>query len=55
MKKVYTLLLLTIFVFQTNMIGQYVTKKVKSKHQQYTDSLKNVKYDYIFPILGQGA
>ena len=30
-------------------------KKVKSKHQQYTDSLKNVKYDYIFPIWGQGA
>lgn len=55
MKKIYTLLLLTIFIFQANVSGQYTTKKVKSKHQQYTDSLKNVKYDYIFPILGQGA
>lgn len=30
-------------------------KKIKSKHQVYTDSLKNVKYNYTFPILGQGA
>jgi len=35
--------------------SQYVTKKVKSKHQIYTDSLKAVDYNYVFPILGQGA
>ncbi len=55
MKKIYTLLLLSIFLFHVNVNGQYATKKVRSVHQQYTDSLKNVKYDYIFPILGQGA
>ena len=28
---------------------------VKTKHQAYTDSLKQVDYTYTFPILGQGA
>ncbi len=32
---------------------QYASKKVKSKHQIYTDSIKQVKYDYTFPIWGQ--
>ncbi|OQX77794.1 MAG: hypothetical protein B6D61_06665 [Bacteroidetes bacterium 4484_249] len=58
MKKVYKLsILISLFfllhVLQSN--GQYVTTKVKSKHQAYTDSLKNVEYNYILPILGQGA
>lgn len=35
--------------------AQYASKKVKSKYQIYTDSIKQVKYDYIFPVLGQGA
>ncbi|RLD20837.1 MAG: hypothetical protein DRI69_05535 [Bacteroidetes bacterium] len=35
--------------------AQYSSKKVKSKYQIYTDSLKNVKYDRVFPFLGQGA
>jgi opacity protein-like surface antigen len=35
--------------------AQYVTKKVRSKHEMYTDSLKNVDYNYVFPFLGQGA
>ncbi len=55
MQKIYTLLLVSIFLFQANVSGQYVTKKVRSVHQLYTDSLKNVEYDYIFPILGQAA
>ena len=55
MKKIYTLLLVSVFVIQANVSGQYVTKKVRSVHEAYTDSLKNVQYDYIFPILGQGA
>ncbi len=35
--------------------AQYTTKKVRSVHQAYTDSLKNVEYNYVFPFLGQGA
>lgn len=35
--------------------AQYTAKKVRSKHQVYTDSLKNVEYNYVLPILGQGA
>ena len=35
--------------------AQYASKKVKSKHQIYTDSLKQVKYDYTFPIWGQAV
>ena len=38
-----------------NVSGQYTNTKVKTKHQAYTDSLKQVEYNYIFPILGQGA
>lgn len=49
---------LVIFVFalvsiETN--AQYVSTKIKSKHQTYKDSLKEVEYNYTFPILGQGA
>lgn len=35
--------------------AQYVNTKIKTKHEAYIDSLKQVDYDYIFPILGQGA
>jgi hypothetical protein len=35
--------------------AQYTSTKVKTKHEQYTDSLKQVKYDYIFPVWGQKA
>ena len=58
MRKSYKILvLLVLFVFGLGQIveAQYVTKKVKDKHKVYTDSLKAVKYDYFFPILGQGA
>ncbi len=47
------IILLFLFAQQTN--AQYTLKKVRSKHQIYTDSLKNVEYKYTFPILGQGA
>lgn len=33
--------------------AQYSSKKVKEKNKAYTDSLKQVKYDYLFPIWGQ--
>ena len=35
--------------------GQYSSTMIKTKHQAYTDSLKQVEYNYVFPILGQGA
>jgi len=56
MKKVTNLLPLIIAVFilnSTNGYAQYSSKKVKSKHEKYTDSLKQVEYNYKFPIWGQ--
>lgn len=44
-----------LLLFSHYVNAQYTTKKVKTKHQIYTDSLKNVEYNYTFPILGQGA
>src|SRR5690606_15346833 len=35
--------------------AQYANTKVKSKHEAYTDSLKQVDYNYVFPLLGQKA
>lgn len=35
--------------------AQYSSTKIKSKHEVYTDSLKNVEYNHIFPILGKAA
>jgi opacity protein-like surface antigen len=58
LKKLYTKItgIVLIIFFISNQAGaQYTTKKVKSKHQAYTDSLKQVKYDYVFPVWGQAA
>lgn len=56
MKKQHILLIAITLLFSINLtFGQYVSTKVKTKHQIYTDSLKNVEYKYLFPILGQGA
>ena len=46
---------LASLLFMQTAQAQYTSKRVKSKYQAYTDSLKNVEYNYIFPILGQGA
>lgn len=54
-KKYFGLLLFCIAILSYNAFGQYTSKKFRSVHEAYTDSLKQVKYDYIFPILGQGA
>jgi hypothetical protein len=35
--------------------AQYASRKLSKKQLAYTDSLKNVEYNYIFPILGQQA
>ena len=58
MKKLYKismLVLLSFLLFGQLSQAQYVTKKVRTKHQIYTDSLKNMEYNYVFPIWGQGA
>lgn len=48
-----TILLVSILPYYG--ISQYSTKKILSKNEAYTDSIKNVDYKYVFPILGQGA
>ena len=53
--KISILAALSLFLIEQQSQAQYVTKKVKSKHEVYTDSLKNVEYNYVFPILGQGT
>ena len=53
--KILLLTGLIVFLIGQQSQAQYLTKKVRSKHQIYTDSLKNVEYNYVFPILGQGA
>ncbi len=53
-KKIYLVLVIT-FLFINQINAQYATTKVRSKHEVYKDSLKQVEYNYTFPILGQGA
>ena len=57
--KSYLIVFILIFSFITlpasRIYAQYATTKVRSVHEAYTDSLKKVEYDYIFPFLGQGA
>lgn len=57
MKPLTRIFMLAVFALFTTQAAysQYVSKKVKSKHQQYTDSLKTIDYNYMFPILGHGA
>jgi len=51
--KYHSIVILILFLLPSVTQAQYTSKKVKDKHKQYTDSLKQVKYDYTFPILGQ--
>ncbi len=45
---------MALFLSQT-VRAQYTSTKVKDKNEQYVDSLKQVDYDYTFPIWGQKA
>lgn len=47
------LLILAIFFISYSVNAQFATRKVSKKEQAYTDSLKQVNYDYLLPILGQ--
>ena len=53
--KIAFLVIFSFALFSIETNAQYTSKKIKSKHQVYTDSLKQVEYNYTFPILGQGA
>ena len=53
--RLIVLVIVTAFVWPQASHAQYTTKKVKSKYESYNDSLKQIEYDYVFPILGQGA
>jgi len=53
--RITLLIVLGMFLYSNQTQAQYASTKVKSKHQIYTDSLKQVEYNYLFPILGQGA
>ena len=58
MKKIYQISILTMLSFllmTQHSNAQYTSKKLNKKHQAYNDSLKNVEYNYIFPIWGQEA
>ena len=50
-RSIFILIAAVFFIQQGN--AQYATTKVKEIHDAYTDSLKQVKYDNIFPIWGQ--
>ncbi len=49
------LLIITVLFVKQHGNAQFAKSKVRSKHQIYTDSIKNVDYKYVFPIWGQGA
>jgi len=51
--KISIVLLMMLSFCQKSINAQYATRKISKKQQAYTDSLKQVKYDYIFPIFGQ--
>lgn len=45
--------LLSFIICSLSISAQFATRKVSKKEAAYTDSLKQVNYDYLFPILGQ--
>jgi opacity protein-like surface antigen len=53
--KFFLPVLFILFIATPYAKAQYATKKVRSKHEAYTDSLKQVKYNYVFPFWGQKA
>lgn len=44
-----------LFLNTPSSQAQFATRKISKKQQSYIDSLKQVEYNYIFPILGQQA
>ena len=54
-KRINSKIQIFLFLIVQQNQAQYASKKVRSVHQAYTDSLKNIEYNYTFSILGQGA
>ena len=55
-RKIKLAIILGTLLFSGQILfAQYATTRVNDKYQAYTDSLKQVDYEYIFPFLGQGA
>jgi len=52
--KILFLVFATIFITGPAQ-SQYASKRVKSKFEAYTDSLKNINYDRVFPFWGAKA
>jgi len=44
-----------LFIVALGSNAQYAERKLSKKQEAYIDSLKQVEYNYIFPILGQKA
>ena len=57
MKNIYRIFILfaLLFFFSQSIYAQYASKRIKSKYEAYTDSLKKVEYNYLFPFWGQKA
>ena len=58
MKTIYKITVLAslfLFLGMQQMQAQYSSKKVRKKYDSYEDSIKQIKYNYIFPFGGQGA
>lgn len=55
MKRIVIIGFLFAIIFVEYTHAQYANTKIMDKNQAYTDSLKQVKYDNIFPIWGQKA
>jgi hypothetical protein len=53
--KIGIYLMLTLPLFTEVTEAQYATRKLSKKQQAYIDSLKQVEYNYVFPIWGQKA
>jgi hypothetical protein len=47
--------LMLLSFFNEGSKAQYASRKISKKQLAYTDSLKQVEYNHIFPILGQQA
>ena len=48
-------ILIMLLGFQLSTDAQYSNRKISKKQQAYTDSLKQVEYNHLFPLLGQQA
>jgi hypothetical protein len=53
--RIFFSVILFLFISIPFASAQYVNTKVKTINEAYTDSLKQIEYNYTFPILGQGA